>query len=408
MRGRRHTGVILAVLAVAVAMVAACPAGAMAKPKGTPQPLPSPGLFGTTIWEPPTAEEYSRMAAGGISHMKLLISANVIAPQPAVRDWRLYDQIVGAASVAGISIDPWFFQVPSWMSAAPATLPVQNQAERLWWFGFVRDVARRYGPGGSFWAENPGIPARPMRDWEVWNEPNIAGMTGPGGVSVRSYAQLLGLTREALRQASPDNQVVLGGLYRRPRRGFGPPMTRYLERLYKLKRGRSLFDVVAIHPYAALPRQVLAVTQSIRRVMNANRDGRKPLWITELGWTTGGQDWAQSLYRATPEQQAVRLSATARLLMANRRGLRLQRVDWHTWRDREGTNDFWDGYMGLFTADGHPKPVWSAFTQVTGGFAGGQILHVGHFAPFGPVLPPGGSPKPPPPSHNCLLPGILC
>jgi hypothetical protein len=394
-----------------VVMLAACPPGAAAKRKSAPRPVSSAGLFGTTIWEPPTSEEYGRMRAGGISHVKLLISPNVIAPQAGGRDWALYDQIVGDASRAGISLDPWFFQVPSWMSADPATLPIQTQAERLWWFGFVRDVARRYGPGGSFWAQNPSIPAHPMSYWEVWNEPNIAGMTGPGGVSVRGYAQLLRLTGEALRQASVQNRVVLGGLYRRPRRGFGIRMTRYLQALYKLKGGRSLFDAVAIHPYASLPRQVLAVTRSVRRVMNANRDARKPLWITELGWTTGGQYWSQSLYRATPAQQATRLGATARLLIANRRRLRLQRVDWHTWRDREGTNNFWDGYMGLFTADGHPKPAWAAFTQVTGGFAGGQIINVGHFAPFGPVLPPGGGSKPPqqpPPQPACLLPGILC
>jgi hypothetical protein len=407
-------------LAVAI-MLAACPAGVGAKPKSQPAPAPrhvaTAGLFGTTVWEPPTAEEFQRMAAGGISHMKVVFNPGTVVGPAGPRDWRLYDVIVGDAARNGISIDPWLFGVPASVSPNPTTLPLGSPAVEALWSDFVRDAARRYGPGGAFWAENPSIPARPMSSWEVWNEPNINEMTGQNHVvKVAEIARLLSITRAALRSASPLNRVVLGGLYRRPRPGHGIRMTRFLNRLYRLKHGRSLFDVVAIHPYAARPRQILNVTRSARRVMNLHGDTRKPLWITELGWTTGGRYWSQSLYRTTLTQQAARVGATARLLAANRRPLRLQRVDWHTWRDAEGSDNFWDGYMGLFTADGNPKPAWAAFTGVTGGLAGGQIHNVGHFAPWGTTPPPGGGGSKPPsqpapqptPQPGCLLPGILC
>jgi hypothetical protein len=122
---------------------------------------------------------------------------------------------------------------------------------------------------------------------------------------------------------------------------------------------------------------------------------------------------AQSLYHATPEQQATRLRGTARLLLAHRRQLRLQRVDWHTWRDFTGGDNFWDKYMGLFTADGHLKPAWIALTQITGGIAGGPMANVGHKPlPPGPGPAPGGGggggSQPPPKPPTCLLPGILC
>jgi polysaccharide biosynthesis protein PslG len=414
-RGSRESRAILAAALVVVVTLAAFPAIGAAKQKPGGRPASTAGLFGTTIWEPPTGEEYQRMVAGGISHMKLLFSASLIAPQPSTRDWRLYDQIVGDAARSGVTMDPWLFGSPSWMSANPVTLPVGNPAQVQFWSSLVHDAAQRYGPGGQFWAENPMIPARPMRDWEVWNEPNINEMTGVNHqAKVSEYARLLVVTRAALKQANPENRVVLGGLYRRPRPGHGIRMTRFLERLYKLKKGRSLFDVVAIHPYAARPRQVLSVSRSVRRVMNAHRDARKALWITELGWTTGGSYWSQSLYRATLAQQAARVAGSARLLLANRRRLRLRRVDWHTWRDMGGgAGSFWDRFMGLFSADGQPKPAWAAFTSVTGGFAGGQIRNVGHFAPWGTPPPPGGSgsgskPTPAPSNPPCLLPGILC
>jgi hypothetical protein len=382
----------------------------MAKP---PRRAPSTaGLFGTTVWEPPTVEEFQRMSMGGLSTLRLIFFPGAVEQQPGQRDWRLYDKLVGDAARGGMAVDPMLFGVPGWMNADPTTLPVHSQAQEAFWFAFVRDAARRYGPGGQFWAQNPGLTPHPMRSWEVWNEPNINEFTGERTqVKIREFARLLRVTRAALNAANPANRIVLGGLYRRPQPGHGIRMTRFLNRLYKLRRGRSLFDAVAIHPYAARPRQILRVTQSARRVMNAHGDGRKPIWITELGWTTGGNYWSQSLYHATPEQQAIRLRGTARLLLAHRRGLRLRRVDWHTWRDFTGGDNFWDKYMGLFTADGHPKPAWIALTQITGGTAGGPIGNVGHKPlPPGPGPAPGGGggSQPPPKPPACLLPGILC
>ena len=34
-------------------------------------------------------------------------------------------------------------------------------------------LARRYGPGGSFWDRHPRLPRLPVRAWQVWNEPNL-------------------------------------------------------------------------------------------------------------------------------------------------------------------------------------------------------------------------------------------
>jgi polysaccharide biosynthesis protein PslG len=399
--------VVVAILGIGSAMCAASPLAAAPKPDRAKTERLSAGLFGTQPLERPSRDEDQRMAAGGLQHVRMVFSADA----PAGRgDWTELDTLVGDAASAGLTVDPVLFGVPRWINADPASVPLQSEGQESYWGRFVRNTARRYGPGGQFWALHPELPARPITWWEVWNEPNINEFTGRRTpLKARDYARLLRITRAALKEASPANRIVVGGLYRRPKRGHGIRMTRYLQQLYRVRGGRRLFDAVAIHPYSALPKQILRVTQSARRVMNANGDRRKPLWITEVGWSTGGNFWAQSLYHATPEQQATRLQRTALLLLAHRRRLRLQRVDWFSWRDYAGSDNFWDKYMGLFTADGHPKPAWGALTQVTGGFAGGQIANVGHNGPIspGPGPPPGGGGGKPPP-RQCLLPGILC
>jgi hypothetical protein len=378
-------------IAIAAITIAACPAPAAAKPAHR---NPAAGLFGVSPWEPPSTEEYQRMAAGGVSSVRLLFTLERVSPQPNVRDWRIYDTLVGDAARNGIRVDPWLVYVPPWVAANRTTLPIYNQTQRSAWFAFVRDAALRYGPGGSFWRQNPTIPAHPMTWWEVWNEPNINEFVGlTRTLRAGEFARLLRLTRAGLNAASPGNRIILGGLYRKPKPGHGIKMTRFLSRMYKLRKGRRLFDAVGVHPYAARPAQVLRLTRSVRRVMNEHGDRRKPIWITELGWTTGGQFWSQSLYHATPTQQATRIGRVTRLLIANRRRLSLKRVDWFTWRDLDSSGTlFWAAYTGLFTANGQPKPAWAAFTQATGGFAGGPIQTVGHWGPTPPppFVSPGG------------------
>jgi polysaccharide biosynthesis protein PslG len=402
--------ILIAAIAVVALSAAAWPSPASAKPSSS-GPV---SLFGSNPWEPPSQEEYQRMAAGGLGSIRLLMTGVGTATGPGPRDWRLYDSIVGDAAMNGISVDPWLMYLPPWISTAPATLPIGSEAQRSYWFDFVREAAARYGPGGAFWRQNPGIPARPMTFWEIWNEPNINEFNGVNmAANAGQFAQLLRLTRSALNAANPANRIVLGGLYRRAKRGHGVRMSVFLNRLYKLRHGRRLFDAVGVHPYATKPSQVLAVTRTVRRVMNQHGDRRKPIWITELGWTTGGRYWGQSLYRATLDTQAFKVARTAQLLLRNRRALALRRVDWHTWRDYPGSDDyFWEAYSGLFLADGRPKPAWGAFTRVTGGTAGGQIHTLGHFPiPPGPLVPPGGTapgnppppPPPPPPPQGCFL-----
>jgi len=317
--------------------------------------------------------------------------------RPGTYSWAPYDGLVADAARHGITVQPLLFTVPGWISPNPATLPIDTPEHEAAWAEFATAAAQRYGPGGTFWSEHPELPRRPLVNWEVWNEPNVNAFVA-GIANASRYAHFLALTRYALLRGNPAVHALVAGLFRRPKPGMGQRMVPFLQRLYRVPGFRRSFDGVAIHPYATKPIQALRVTQTVRRIMNRHGNGKKPLWITELGWTTGGSDWATSIYRATPESQARRLSRSLALLASRRRALRLRGVVWFSWRDYY-INGLWPDYMGLFTTSGEPKPAWSALLRLTGGQGTGPIHDLGKK----PQPPSGSSPPPPAP---CFL--IFC
>ncbi len=72
-------------------------------------------------------------------------------------------------------------------------------------------LARRYGPGGSFWTAHPELAPSPIRSWQVWNEPNIQAFwaTGPDPAA---YVRMLDAVGAAIRAVDPGAEIVAGGL----------------------------------------------------------------------------------------------------------------------------------------------------------------------------------------------------
>jgi hypothetical protein len=138
-------------------------------------------------------------------------------------------------------------------------------------------------------------------------------------------------------------------------------MPAFLSALYRLGAAK-LFDEAALHPYAADPERAVARTEQLRGLLDRAGDGSKPIWITEVGWASGGQP---SGLTVGPERQAEYLSRTFELAARARRRLRLTGVIWYALSDTQGP--LWPGHCGLFGLDGSPKPAWNALTGSTGG-----------------------------------------
>ena len=176
----------------------------------------------------------------------------------------------------------------------------------------------------------------PIRDWQIWNEPNLTRYwtTQP---FAKPYVKLLRASRRALRAADPGSRTILAGL---PNESWIA-----LRKVYKAG-GRGAFDVVALHPYTGRPRNVIKLIEFARREMRRAHDGRKPVWLTELSWPASkGKTGGAPGFVTTEKGQAARLKLALKLLAKARKRLKIQRVVWYTWLSREGSaNSFdWSG-----------------------------------------------------------------
>jgi hypothetical protein len=305
--------------------------------------------------------EMQRMAANGVGSVRVLVNWAKVEPQPGARDWSYYDDYVGRLAAAGLQAEPLLLGEPTWTPNFPHP-PIYSPLARSSWQTFLTELAGRYGRNGLFWRQHPNLPYLPMLEWEVWNEPNLKGYWG-GRPSPRQYVGLLRISGAALRRSDPQARIGIAGLFPPPRRRYGVSLKTFMQGIYRVHGARRAFDAVSIHPYAARPKGVLASCRQLREIMNEHHDRTTPIWVTEVGWSTGGIGWAKSQLRASEPAQAKFLSRTYRKLIRLRRSLRLQRVVWHAWQDAQpGTP--WTLNMGLIHFDESPKPSLAAFARL--------------------------------------------
>lgn len=89
---------------------------------------------------------------------------------------RLYDGFMTQAAQHGLSVLPVLFDPASFRSSRPASGAARGTyppASNHDFARFAAAVVQRYGSRGSFWRERPRVPRRPIRAWQVWNEPNL-------------------------------------------------------------------------------------------------------------------------------------------------------------------------------------------------------------------------------------------
>lgn len=360
-------------MALVVALLAGL-AAALAQP-GATKPSDDGLRFGTFVFREPFEEaELERLRAAGGEVVRTTFQwADVQRGILPLYDWRKYDALVARAAEANVSILPLLIGSPEF--AAPVTShPPTSVIARLMFARFANAAVERYGHDGSFWDSHPDVPYTPIEGWEVWNEPNLPSFWTAGQPDAREYARLLVLISRAIRIADPRAKVVLAGMPD-PKKQTVTPASRFLAELYALPGVRGAFDVVAAHPYASSVRGVDRKLRLLRSVMDRHGDSRKPLWITELGWSSSGIE--HHLVK-DPATQARLTRATVELLKRRRDDYRLGTVIWFRWQDPEvpcpKPGGCWYDEAGLFTVDGEPKPAWDAFARAVGGDPGSGAL----------------------------------
>lgn len=341
--------------------------------------LPS-GFWGIVANEPPDGGQAQTLRAGGVESLRVPINWAAVQSAPGAEpDWSSVDPFVRSAAEAGISVLPFFAGPPTWVvgyegvggTRAPVSLPVRTAAERSAWREFLRLAVFRYGPGGSFWAENPLLPARPIRVWQIWNEENykyFAARPNPA-----QYGKLVVESFRDLRSADSGARMVLGGLFLQPKGGnvkAAPGRIKrayfaadFLERMYRTTPAvRGKFIAIGLHPYSKYYGRLTGEIEEIRGALKKSHDPGRPLWLTELSWSSGTPSAANGYnqFEKGIQGQARELRGAFQLLRANAAAWRIKRVYWFSFTDEPGTCNFCDG-SGLFKKGFVPKPAWSAY-----------------------------------------------
>jgi polysaccharide biosynthesis protein PslG len=324
-----------------------------------PAPRSFYGVMGSTD---PDQTEIARMGTGRVGTLRINLVWGTVQPSAgAPYDWSHYDAIVGAAAQQGIRVLFTVYSSPPWVASESNYPPTGGFVTPF--RDFVFAAVQRYGTNGVFWSSNPGIPKIPVIYWQLWNEMNSPSFWFDPP-SPEQYVQLLQVFSSGVKSGDRNAKVVLGGLFRTPQLPNSIPLTSYLPRIYKAG-GKRFFDAVSVHPYANAPKDALRAVQQTRKIMNRFKDTKAKLWITEIGWATGGNE---SPLTVTPDVQAGNLARSYRLLAKTRKRLKLTGAIWYSWRDLPGL--IWFNHTGLFDESLNPKPSWYAFVGLTGGSPG--------------------------------------
>jgi Glycosyl hydrolase catalytic core len=330
----------------------------------------------------PTVEQWERLKAGGVDSVRIPIDWGAIEPARNSFDWTEVDALVKRTSAAGLEMLPFITDAPSWAvpqatvpgtggARAPAHLPVSGAAASGW-SSMLKQLVRRYGPNGTLWAQNPTILKRPIRNWQIWNEPNFDYFVAhPNGAE---YGKLVKLSYTALKSADPGAQVILAGMFARPKGGkaknaINPYASRFLQKMYEKTPGvKTKFNGVALHPYTGTYRELTPEIEEFRKVLTANKDASKGLWITELGWSSKPPpaNPLENIFAKGLRGQAAQLKGAFTLLSANAAKWKIKRVYWFSVDDAPGACNFCDG-SGLFKEGFIPKPSWNEYVRFAGG-----------------------------------------
>jgi hypothetical protein len=337
-------------------------------------------FFGVVPQTGLVAEDIDRMGQAKVGTLRFEIQWAVADPTatPGDTEFGGYDALVADAARNGVRLLPFIYSTPEWVAneidghncrggECYPFAPRSGQARDAWQT-FITEVVNRYGPGGTFWAENPGLPNVPIRALQAWNEENSPTFYKPKP-KVKAYAKLLDATRRGVKDAAGNVDVVLGGMFGTPLGGRKPGIAAwdFLEKLYDIKGAKKDFDGVAPHPYAAKLKKVRAQMDLFRDAIKKGRDRKVDLWITEIGWASDGPN--NPLNRG-PRGQAKRLKEAFNFFLRKRRAWNVVNVDWYSWRDNEAANTGlceWCPNSGLLDGDLGEKPALRAFTRFTGG-----------------------------------------
>jgi hypothetical protein len=300
------------------------------------------------------AQEARLMRGAGVGSARVAFYWADMQPQAgAPVNFADSDRIVGALASAGVGVLPTLVRAPAWAAGGDTREGAVPDATA--YAAFVSEFVKRYGRGGSFWPQNPGIRARVIRRFQIWNEPDIS-RYWVGQPWQSTYVTLLRAAHGAIKARDPQAQVIAAGLTNRSWED--------LALLYGAG-ARGLFDAAAIHPFSARVANVLKIVRLTRSEMRRRGDAKLPLLLTELSWSSGkGKSSFNYGWETTEKGQAAKIREALPALASQRTKLRIGGIWWYTWLSPAVGDDESFSYSGLRRVSGgrpKSKPAYDAF-----------------------------------------------
>jgi hypothetical protein len=244
------------------------------------------------------------MAAAGIQEARFPAPWLVADPAGAADRrggafvWSTYfDTVALLLARNGMRWSPMLLYPPPLYSADPLGPGGGNPTPAAYGYfaDFAGAFAARYGPGGTFWAAHPGLRPQPVTDFEIWNEPNIAGgwATLSPSQAPAEYMRMYADAYRSIKLADPTARVMFGSLT--PSIGAVSEGA-FLAAAHAADPSQPI-DEVGYHPYVVgvgrygAVADTYALLSAFRARMDAIGLGAAPISVTELGFGETYSPW---------------------------------------------------------------------------------------------------------------------
>ncbi|MDQ3759417.1 MAG: hypothetical protein M3331_05710, partial [Actinomycetota bacterium] len=343
----------------------------------------APGLSVNARDASPKLDLYADgIAAAELDFVRTSIDWRQVEPLPAVAgihtyNWPATDRLVAALARRDLELVPTLVGTPSWARALDALDPTCGSVAAIGelhaasYGDFAKAVVSRYGAGGTFWAQNPGLPQKPLRRVEIWNEPNWAGFWCPAPQPERFASSAIAAAR-GIDLADPGVEIILGGMVLTKEDLFfsgggmrGMESGKFLSRMVASQpQLASLIDQVGVHLYDSDPDFNISLLGWFRTRLQAAGMSNVGLIVNEFGWHTQGSGSALS--------EAARAEAFMALVdQLPRTDCDVRGVAAHTWATDETDTTDPEHWFGIADpASGTLRPAGAAYRDAVALFEG--------------------------------------
>jgi hypothetical protein len=246
-------------------------------------------------------------------------------------NWAFTDSVVNIARKNGISVYAIVAYWPAWTKAYTKE-GIDD------YISYLKQLVNHY--------------RNDIHQWEIWNEPNIFFWQG----TAEMYAELLMKSYVAIKDVDPSAQVL----------GISTSGIDF-DFIQKMEDLQAPFDILTIHPYRSRLVESEFISELKRAADMAVLPGgkRRPVWITEMGWTTytPHNSWVQEGFTPTP------LREQAQLIIRTYLSCIISGIDpkvfWYDLRN-DGTDPHnFEDNIGIMYKDFTPKPAYIAYSTMT-------------------------------------------